>query len=688
MIGTDDLVDVPSLPLDDPILVFTLALVAFLVGPLAIRRLGQPGIVGIVLIGAIIGPGGTGLVEHGEAIVLLGNVGLIYLLFTVGLELDLRGFSQSPESAALFGLTSFGLTFIVGVLASISVLGLELWPALLLSAVFSSHTLLAYPVVNQYGVTRNRAITAVFGGILFTDTLALIVLAVAMGAIDGGLTLGLGIGVGVSLIALFGGVWLIVPPIARWFFKSFSEESYFEFLFVIVVFFTAASAAELLDLSPILGAFIAGVALNPLIPDTGPLRNRIEFVGNALLIPFFLLHVGMLVDFGVIFDGIDTLKVAAMIIGVMFSMKAISAWLVGLIQGYDTNEVGVLFGLTVGQAAAALAITLVGYEVGLFSGEILNAVVLMLLVTAVVSPWVTRRYSRKLALDKEVGGGDDEIDDPRVLLPLSHYAERQRQLFELACALKNDENEEPVHALTVVNPDDDEQKTQEKVTEAQERLDEVSDAGDEAEIPVDTETRVNHNPASGIVRGAIEVQADLILMGWDAKTSFRQRVFGSIIDHVLRRTRLLTFIARLDQPVNTTENIYVVLPEGIDHHEGFFETVHYVKRIADRFGASVTVLPVGAEEHRYDDLFNLVEPEIEAEFESGRSWDDLFTHLEDQCDENDLVVALTPRQGKVGWDSEIRTVPNRLAKLPSGSFVTIHPRNGDPDYDRKFLRYE
>ncbi|MGM0717357.1 MAG: cation:proton antiporter, partial [Halobacteriota archaeon] len=185
------MVNVPSLPVEEPVFVFALALTAFLFGPLAIKRVGLPGIVSIVLIGALLGPNGLGIVEHSDAIVLLGEVGLIYLLFTVGLELDLQGFSKEPENAALFGLASFGIPFVIGTAACVAILGLDVWAAMLLAAVFASHTLLAYPVVNQLGVTQNRAVTAVFGGILFTDTLALFVLPLVTGAVAGGLTVGL-----------------------------------------------------------------------------------------------------------------------------------------------------------------------------------------------------------------------------------------------------------------------------------------------------------------------------------------------------------------------------------------------------------------------------------------------------------------------------------------------------------------
>ncbi|MFC4438064.1 MULTISPECIES: cation:proton antiporter [Natrialbaceae] len=674
-----------GLPLEQPVLIFTLAMLIFLVGPLLVKRLGQPGIVGIVVFGAIIGPGATGIVEHSDAIELLGEVGLIYLLFTVGLELDLQGFKEAPENAALFGLASFFLPFTVGTVATYAILGLDMWAALLLSSVFASHTLLAYPIVNRFGVTKNRAVTAVFGGILFTDTLALVVLAVVTGAVQDGLSVLLFGQIAFSLAVLFGGAWFLLPPVSRWFFQNFSEESYFEFLFVMVAIFAAASLAEVLDLAPILGAFVAGLALNQLIPQGGTLMNRVEFVGNAFFIPFFLLHVGMLVDLGVIFDGPETLQVAALVIVVMIATKGAAAWVVAEVQDYTKHERDVIFGLSTGQAAAALAITLIGFEAGLFGSAILNAVVLMLLVTALVSPWMTERAANRLALEREVEGEDDGAKDPNILLPLSHNAELQQRLLELSFVIKGDAGTNPVHVMTVVQPDTS-QPAERQIAKIQTDLDELAAEGSAAEVPIQTEARVNHNVASGIVQGAVEVQADQIIMGWDAGQSFSHRIFGSIIDQVLERTTLPVLISRLGHPINTTRRIFVVVPIGADHHEGFYEAVHFVKRIAANLGAELNVLVVEGSGHQFEQLFSLVEEDVTAEFDSIDDWGRLLPRLEEETDDDDLIVAISPRRGDVGWHNELEDLPARLADMPPESFITIHPRQGEPEYDRQYLR--
>jgi len=676
-----------SVSLEEPVLVFTIAMFVFLAGPLLVKRFGQPGIVGIVVFGALIGPDALEIVEHTDAIELLGEVGLIYLLFTVGLELDLQGFKDAPENAALFGLASFFLPFILGTVATMTILGFALLPALLLSAVFASHTLLAYPVVNRLNVTKNRAVTAVFGGILFTDTLALIVLAIVTGAIDGDITVWLFVQVFGYLAILFGAIWFIVPPLSRRFFQTFSQESYFEFLFVMVAIFAAASLAELLDIAPILGAFVAGIALNRLIPQGGTLMNRIEFVGNAFFIPFFLLHVGMLVNPTVIFAGPTTLQYAAVIIIVMVATKAAAAWLVSAIQGYDANERGVIFGLSTGQAAAALAITLVGVDAGVFDEQVLNAVVLLLLVTALLSPWLTERAATRLALERQVEGGEDSTLDPNILLPLSHAAEMQERLLELSFVLKGDRGTEPVHVLTVIQRDQN-KRTEEQVAEVRDDLDRIAEIGGAAEVPVHAETRVSHNVASGIVQGALEVQANQILMGWDARQSFSHRIFGSIIDQVLDRSSLPVLVSRLGHPINTTRRIFVVVPAGANHHEGFYEAVHITKRLAASLGIPIHVLVVESETDQIQERFELVEEEASATFDSVAAWSELLPRLERETEDDDLIVTIAPRKGDVGWHGELSDLPARFAELPPASFLTIHPRQGEPEYDRRYLRIE
>ena len=411
--------------------------------------------------------------------------------------------------------------------------------------------------------------------------------------------------------------------------------------------------------------------------------NRIEFFGNAFFIPFFLLHVGMLVDPGVIFDGIDTVWIATVIIGVMILTKVVAAGGVSVYQDYSRNELGVLVGLSVGQAAAALAITLIGFDVGLFDASVLNAVVLMVLVSAVLSPSLTKRFGAQLAQETELDDIEGEPYDPRVLLPLSHTSEYQRRLIELAFSLKDDPAEKPVHLLRVLSP----QSTDEEIAEAEQDLFETAELGGAAEVPVEVETRVNHNIASGIVRAGMETRTDIVLMGWDARQSLGGRVFGSIIDQVCRRTTEPVLISRLGFPVNTASRIVMVLPAGIDHHEGFYEGVFLTKRLAENTGIELTAIVIDDQTQQYERLIDLVEPEMEITLHSVDTVSALITDLA-SADSDDLIVAFKPREGGPGWRENLHRFPQALSDLPPDAFIIVTPRQGDPGYAAKFLRID
>lgn len=675
----------PGIPIQDPVAILAIAMACFLIAPLLIERFGLPGIVGIVLAGTVLGPNGLGLLDHGEAIILLGNAGLVYLLFTVGLELDLRRFFNAPGDATVFGLTSFFIPLIAGVLVSIYLLDFGFWAGLLLASVFASHTLLAFPVVNKLGVTKDRAITAVFGGILFTDTLALIILALSLGVIEGGLTLGLIAEIVIALTVLFGGLWLAIPPLSRWFFRNTTQESYFEFLFVAALIFAGASLAEGLGLAAILGAFVTGLAINRQISRGGALMNRIEFFGNAFFIPFFLFHVGMLVDPAVIFTGIETLWIATVIVAVMLGGKAAAVAVVSAVKGFGPNQQGVLVGLSIGQAAAALAITLLGFEAEVFSTEVLNAVVVMILVSAVISPWLTERYARRIAMAGDTESKLDGPFDPRILLPLSRTAELQRRLLELAFALKDDPASTPVHLLSVLPP----RSSDEAIADAEADLTDAAEHASAAEVPVEVETRINHNVASGIVRTCDEVRGDLILMGWGPKRSFGGKVFGSIIDQVRRRSSDPVLVSRLGRPVNTATRILIILPPGIGHHGGFAESIYLIKRLADKLGIDVEAIAIGTRPppEKYERLMGFVEPEMEIPVSSVAGWDELRDQLAG-ADQEDLIVPLKARRGEVGWTPAMDTLPQELVEIPPEAFIVVTPRQGEPADAARFFRLD
>ncbi|WP_331233792.1 cation:proton antiporter [Natronorarus salvus] len=674
-----------SPPFEDPILIFGLAMVVFLTAPLVLARYRLPGIVGIILVGAAIGPNGLGLLERDATIQLLGEVGLIYLMFVAGLEINLNRFVENTDRSVVFGLLSFVVPQGVGTVVGVYLLGLTVPAALLFASIFASHTLLAYPIVNRLGLAKNEAVMTTIGGTILTDTLALLVLAVVIAAEAGVLDAAFGGRLAIGLALFFVGVWIVVPRIGAWFFRTLNEESYFEFLFVMVVLFACAFLAELVGVEHIIGAFLAGLVLNRLIPETGPLMNRIEFVGNALFIPFFLLSVGMLVDVRVVTESSASVVIGGSLIVMVIVTKVAAAWLTGRIYGYSSDEVLGIFALSVGQAAAALAIVGIGFDAGVpgFDQTMINGVVLMILVVSLVSPAAMERAGRGIASERERAPYDPSEAPQRLLVPVSSAADHAERLLDVALLVRNPRTEEPIRTLSVVRPGEDAERD---VADAEERLSRLGRYASGAEVAVEGQTRVDYNVASGIVRAAVENRITTVVIGWDGARSRRQRVFGDVIDQVLRRTKQLVLVARVREPLNTTDRIVVLLPPEIEHNAGFPEAIHTVNRIAEATGAALLAVPVSEGDEEFDRLLAAVEPEVPTEVQGVPDWAGLLALLRDDVRKRDLVVCVSARRDAMGWHPQLQTLPKSISTLVDGDFVVVYPASGARADDRRFLQ--
>lgn len=351
-----------TLPLKNPVLLFSLILFIILFAPILLNKLRIPHLIGLIIAGAIIGPNGLNLMERDMSIILFGTVGLLYIMFLAGLEIDLADFKKNSGKSLIFGLLTFLIPMGLGMAAGIYLLEFSVPTSILLASMFASHTLIAYPIVSKLGVAKNRAVNVTVGGTMITDTLALLVLAVIAGMQTGEINQEFWIRLGVSVVVFGLIVMLLFPIIGRWFFKRF-DDNISQYIFVLGMVFLGAFLAELAGIEHIIGAFLAGLALNRLIPHTSPLMNRIEFVGNALFIPFFLIGVGMLIDYTAFIKDFETIKVAGVMTVIAIIAKYIPAFITQKIFGYNADERRLIFGLSSAQAAATLAAVLVGYGI-------------------------------------------------------------------------------------------------------------------------------------------------------------------------------------------------------------------------------------------------------------------------------------------------------------------------------------
>jgi Kef-type K+ transport system membrane component KefB/mannitol/fructose-specific phosphotransferase system IIA component len=662
----------PSLPITDPVLIVAIAMIIFLVAPTIAERFKVPGLIGLIVSGAIFGPHGLGLLARDATIVLLGTVGLLYLVFLAGLELDLQRFLLFRRRSIIFGVLSFGIPMVMAAV-TMPLLGFGTSATLLLGAIVGSHTLLAYPIVSRLGLVRNAAITTVVGGTLVTDVLSLSVLAVIAGSVGGNLSalffarLLVGIGIFVAIV-LWG-----VPKLGRWFFKSTPGRPAAEFIFLMVVLFTSAVLAGMAGMQPIIGAFMAGLTLNRLIPNEGPSMTRVRFVGSALFVPFFLLSVGMLEDPRVLAGSWPVWMIATAITTIVVVGKWMAAVITQRAFHYSRDEGWVAFGLSVPQAAATLAVTFVGLDIGLFGEDVVNAVVIMILLTGVIGPYFTERFGHAIALADERKPLEGGTTPQRILVPMANPATSD-DLMDLALMIRQPVSREPIYPLTVVPADM--QGAEEQVALAESMLSHAVAYAAAADTPVIPITRMDHNFATGIARAVAETRSSTIIIGWDGRRSPRRGIFGTVLDQLLDIAKQQVLVAKLGHPLNTTRRIIVLVPRGTDHLAGYLDATRVITRMASRLGARIRGFTVGTPSPSYEVGFAASSPP--ATFEEVPTWEDMLRVIPDEVQADDLVVVMSARRGAVSWVSTLERLPARLAELLPESFIMLYPSEAIP----------
>ena len=656
-------------PFTEPVIIFALAMLIFLGAPRLVERFKVPGVVGVILAGALVGPHGFHLIERNQTIVLLGTVGLIYLMFLAGTEIDLQGFRRYRGRSIGFGALSFLTPQVLGTAVG-HLLGFG-WPsALLLGALLASHTLLAYPQALRFGIAKNEAVTVSVGGTMIADTAALLVLAVIAASEEGGLGAGFWTRLIVSLAVFAGIILLVLPRVARWFFRREAANANGTFVFVLAMLFLGALLAMAAGVEAIVGAFLVGLAFNRLIPAGGSLSTRIHFVGEAFFIPFFMLWVGMLVDVRILFTGPRTWLVMGLLLLVGIGAKWGSAWVTGKAFDYSRDEVNTIAGLSIPRASATLAIALIGHDLGLFDEVVENGVILLMMVTCFLGPSLVERHGRALALEAERSPARPADAPRRILVPMANPG-NATSLLDLAMLVRRNDATEPLYALTVVPEDGS--SADEHVANAEKMLSHAVAHAAGADVPVQPVTRVDQNFANGIARAAVETRSSTVVVGWDGRTS-RRWMFGDVLDQMLGQTSQQVVVARLGHPLNTTRRITFVIPRGADHAAGFFTSVRMVKLLASRLTVPVTALVVETDPDVYrKQLDPLVPTDVPFTYEGVADWSQVLPWLRERTEARDLVVVLAARRNTIAWHSALLRLPARLARLSCESFLMVYP---------------
>jgi len=552
-------------PITDPVAIFLTILAIMLVAPLLVERLRLPGIIGLILAGVVVGPHGLGILDRDPTIVLLGTVGLLFLMFLGGLETSLDDLKKDADKPIIFGLATFVVPMVLGTVVMLA-LGYGFWASVLVASCFASHTLVALPVLSKLGIMRHPASIATLGGTLITNVLALLVLAVVVKADQGDLTLSFWLFLIPALaIYTFAVLWG-VPRLGRWFFKKFGSDEGAEFTFVLAALFVASYLASLIEIEPIVGAFLAGVAITQIIPRLSPLMNRIQFIGNTLFVPIFLISVGMLVDPLILFREPQSLFLVAVIVLAELVSKFVAAWGSARWFKWQFPSGMVMFGLSMAQAASTLAAITIAFDIGLVDEVVVNAIILMILVSCVLSPWVVARWGAQMQNQPvESSQASPAVDDDaaptptlgqRVLVPVANPS-TEDNLLQLAIILTKRVGGTllPLHVL----PDRNQPIAEADRTRQNRLLDTAETIAHAAAIPVEPIGRIDDSIAWGILRTLQERHADLLVCGWKGFSTYQENFFGSVIDTIVRSSTIPVLISRFPQPIENTERIVLAI---------------------------------------------------------------------------------------------------------------------------------
>ena len=671
-----------ALPITDPTWVFFLVLIIILFAPMILGRLHIPHIIGMILAGVLIGEHGFHVLDRDSSFELFGKVGLYYIMFLAGLEMDMEDFKKNRMKSVVFGLLTFLIPMALGIWSSMSMLGYGFLTAVLLASMYASHTLIAYPIISRYGLSRLRSVNITIGGTAITVTLALIILAVIggmfKGTVDGLFWVFL-----VAKVAFLG--FLIIfffPRIGRWFFRKY-DDSVMQFVFVLAMVFLGGGLMEFVGMEGILGAFLAGLVLNRLIPHVSPLMNRLEFVGNALFIPYFLIGVGMIIDVRNLFTGGEALKVAVVMTVVATFSKWLAAWITQKIYRMQPNERSMIFGLSNAQAAATLAAVLIGHEIIMENGErllnddVLNGTVVMILFTCIISSVATERAARRMVTQENLTGNDDKNnkEQERILIPVAN-PDTIEGLVGMALMMRHPKQKEPLVALSVIN-DNNASETKELI--GKRNLERTAMVAAAADASVKTVLRYDLNIAQGIIHTLKEYAVTDVVIGLHRKTNLMDSFFGTMTENLLKGTHRQIMIAKLLMPVNTLRRIVVAVPEKAEYEVGFMKWVVQLCRMGKLLGCRVHFFATEDTLRHLRAVVEKQEANTFTEFSVLEEWDDLLL-LTGQVNFDHLFVVVSARKGSISYQTSFERLPSQVSKyFADASLLIIYPDQlGDP----------
>ena len=658
-------------PVHDPVLIFSIVMATVLIAPLLAERFRLPGIIGLIFFGVVLGPHVFNVLEKDRTIDLLGTIGLLYIMFQAGLEINLEEIKRNKHLSINFGIMTFLIPLILGTIAAFYILKMSLPASILLASMFSSHTLLTFPIVSRMGLAKKKSVTATIGGTIITDTLAFLVLATIAAVHTGEVSAMFWIKLITFSIIYAGIVIIFLPKVTTWFFRRFFTESGVEdYVFVITALFISAHFSHVIGLEPIIGAFLAGLTLNPLIPEKGLLMNRIQFVGNSLFIPFFLISVGMLIDPVVLFTNKAAILVSLVMIIVALASKDLAARLFSKLAKFSKNERGLIYGMSVNQAAATLAAVLVGYKIGIFTEAILSGTIMMIVATSLVGSIMTQKYAKKIVLSKDNLSKDipSKMSLNRILIPILKDKD-VASLMDFSFLLHNKGSHEPLYPLHVSI---DGSNMEQKIVEGESILAKANvrtNAIQKSSIPLN---KIDYNVSSSILKTIHEQRINKVILGWSENGPFMSSFYETTTEQLTKHCLEMILITKLVKPLNITKRILLIIPPYLYRQAGFTDTINSLKVLKNAISAEVFII---SEEETFAQVkHHFMKQKGQAEHKAVQSWKSITSLIESVIEPTDMVIQMLARKGSIAWRMSFDQLANQLYKnFPENNLVAVYP---------------
>ena len=666
-----------DLPFEDPVLKFLVVLIIILSAPLLLNKIKVPHLLGLIIAGAVVGPNGFNVLTRDSSIVVTGTTGLLYIMFLAGLEIDLAEFKKNKWKSLGFGGYTFVIPFVFGIAAAHFIMEYNWLTSFLFASLFSSHTLISYPLVSKLGVVKNRAVNVTVGGTVITDIMALLVLAIVVGMTTGEVNAAFWTKLSVGIVLFAVAVLVGFPLIARWFFKKVSDKIS-QYIFVLVMIYFAALLAELAGIEAIIGAFLAGLALNKLIPHTSSLMNRVEFVGNAIFIPFFLISVGMLIDFTVFFKDFETIKVAGLMMIISIGGKYLASIATQKTFSYTKPEGGIIFGLSSASAAATLATVTVGYNIiigetdlgepiRLLDESVLNGSILLILVSCTISSFVTQKNAEELVKqDNENTLAESNPETENFLMAINEKSTVD-PLTSLALLLRSKSARENLFAVNIIN----EEKNDSSKKNAETILGLAVRNGAATDIKITPLTRYDTDVMSGISNVIKEYDITDLLIAISSEKGFSPTFVYNLYSGYLNNNTANILVYQAIQPASTIQRYFVILPKNAEKEPTFFHSLLKVWNIARNSGSKI-------EFYGTDETISVIENirkkyNIEARFIIFNNWSEIKKVFEKMKD-NDALIMFMAQRTMVSYLPQMQRLPDSLNEnFRDRNFLLIYP---------------